>query len=138
VKDFSVELSSPSMTFRISIKTADQGDGQWFSPRMVKTVDIADTSIKVKHHYHVPESCGKESHVASPINVPKLGWTMEEGILSAWLAEDGATVTEGEPLYVLENDKVENEIPAPASGVLHRSGVPGETYAVGTEIGRIE
>ncbi|MFJ5263327.1 biotin/lipoyl-containing protein [Streptomyces sp. NPDC088387] len=76
--------------------------------------------------------------MASPINVPKLGWTMEEGILSAWLAEDGATVAEGDPLYVLENDKVENEIPAPAGGVLRQSGVVGETYAVGTEIGRIE
>jgi pyruvate/2-oxoglutarate dehydrogenase complex dihydrolipoamide acyltransferase (E2) component len=72
------------------------------------------------------------------INIPKLGWTMEEGTLSEWLVEDGATVAAGDPLYVLESDKVENEIEAPESGVLHRTKKAGEAYPVGTEIGRID
>ena len=63
---------------------------------------------------------------------------MEEGTLQEWLVEDGAAVNEGDPLYVLETDKVENEVTAPAAGVLRQSGVPGETYAVGAEIGQIE
>jgi pyruvate/2-oxoglutarate dehydrogenase complex dihydrolipoamide acyltransferase (E2) component len=72
------------------------------------------------------------------ISIPKLGWTMEEGTLTEWLVEDGAGVSEGDPLYLLESDKVENEITAPASGMLRRIGVEGESYPVGTEIGTIE
>jgi pyruvate/2-oxoglutarate dehydrogenase complex dihydrolipoamide acyltransferase (E2) component len=76
--------------------------------------------------------------VGSPINIPKLGWTMEEGTVTEWLVEDGATVAEGDPLYILESDKVENEIAAPASGVLRQAVAAGEVYPVGTEIGTIE
>jgi pyruvate/2-oxoglutarate dehydrogenase complex dihydrolipoamide acyltransferase (E2) component len=76
--------------------------------------------------------------MGSPINIPKLGWTMEEGTLTEWLADDGASVSEGDPLYMLESDKVENEIAAPASGVLRRIAAEGESYPVGTEIGTIE
>jgi len=63
---------------------------------------------------------------------------MEEGTLSEWLVDDGATIAEGDPLYLLESDKVENEIAAPASGLLRQTGTAGETYPVGTEIGTIE
>jgi pyruvate/2-oxoglutarate dehydrogenase complex dihydrolipoamide acyltransferase (E2) component len=76
--------------------------------------------------------------VGSSINIPKLGWTMEEGTVTEWLVDDGATVTAGEPLYLLESDKVENEIAAPASGVLRQAATAGEAYPVGTEIGTIE
>ena len=76
--------------------------------------------------------------MSSSINIPKLGWTMEEGTLTEWLVDDGATVTAGDPLYSLESDKVENEIAAPASGVLRHTATAGETYPVGTEIGTIE
>jgi pyruvate/2-oxoglutarate dehydrogenase complex dihydrolipoamide acyltransferase (E2) component len=77
--------------------------------------------------------------VGSSINIPKLGWTMEEGTLTEWLVDDGATVAAGDPLYSLESDKVENEIAAPAGGVLRRqTAIAGETYPVGTEIGTIE
>jgi pyruvate/2-oxoglutarate dehydrogenase complex dihydrolipoamide acyltransferase (E2) component len=76
--------------------------------------------------------------VGSAVSIPKLGWTMEEGTVTEWLVDDGGTVAEGDPLYVLESDKVENEIVAPASGVLRQSAVAGESYPVGTQIGTIE
>jgi pyruvate/2-oxoglutarate dehydrogenase complex dihydrolipoamide acyltransferase (E2) component len=76
--------------------------------------------------------------MGTPINIPKLGWTMEEGTLSKWLIDDGATVAAGDPLYILETDKIENEIAAPASGVLRHGGVEGDVYPVGSEIGAIE
>jgi pyruvate/2-oxoglutarate dehydrogenase complex dihydrolipoamide acyltransferase (E2) component len=63
---------------------------------------------------------------------------MEEGAISEWLVDDGATVAEGDPLYILESDKVENEVAAPASGVLRQTGAAGEAHPVGTEIGTIE
>jgi pyruvate/2-oxoglutarate dehydrogenase complex dihydrolipoamide acyltransferase (E2) component len=76
--------------------------------------------------------------MSASINIPKLGWTMEEGTLTEWLVEEGSTVNEGDPLYILETDKVDNEVVAPAAGVLRRRGVAGEVYPVGTEIGTIE
>jgi pyruvate/2-oxoglutarate dehydrogenase complex dihydrolipoamide acyltransferase (E2) component len=71
------------------------------------------------------------------ISIPKLGITMEEGTLSEWLVADGDAVTTGQPLYVLETDKTENEIESPASGVIALRGQLGETYAVGAVIATI-
>jgi pyruvate/2-oxoglutarate dehydrogenase complex dihydrolipoamide acyltransferase (E2) component len=62
---------------------------------------------------------------------------MSEGILSEWYVEDDDDVREGDPLYLLATDKVENEIAAPASGVIRIVGVAGQTYPVGTMIGEI-
>jgi len=76
--------------------------------------------------------------MATPISIPKLGVSMSEGTLVEWLVSDGQTVNVGDILYRIETDKVENEIEAPAAGVVHLSGVEGETYEVGTQIGSID
>lgn len=76
--------------------------------------------------------------MATDIILPKIGFSMTEGELAEWLVEDGATVTEGEPLYSIESDKSTNEVESPASGTLRITGVVGETYEVGTVIGTIE
>ena len=59
-----------------------------------------------------------------PINIPKLGVSMTEGTLVEWLVADGDEVSEGQPLYVVETDKVENEVEATAAGTVrhHRRG----------------
>jgi len=70
--------------------------------------------------------------------VPKLGFSMEEGALIEWLAEDGTEVKEGQPLYVLESDKSAQEIESPAGGVLKILVQPGEDQlAVGTLLAEI-
>ena len=76
--------------------------------------------------------------MATDILLPKIGFSMTEGVLAEWLVEDGASVTEGAPLYAIESDKSTNEVEAPASGTLRIVGVPGETYEVGAIIGSIE
>jgi pyruvate/2-oxoglutarate dehydrogenase complex dihydrolipoamide acyltransferase (E2) component len=76
--------------------------------------------------------------MATEIILPKIGFSMTEGVLAEWLAADGASVTEGQPLFSIESDKSTNEVEAPASGVLKITGVPGETYEVGSVIGVIE
>ena len=63
---------------------------------------------------------------------------MNEGVLSRWLVEDGATSREGQPLYELESDKSLQEVEAPASGRLKiLVAATGETYPVGTVLGEI-
>jgi pyruvate/2-oxoglutarate dehydrogenase complex dihydrolipoamide acyltransferase (E2) component len=76
--------------------------------------------------------------MATDIILPKIGFSMTEGVLAEWLAQDGATVTAGDPLYAIESDKSTNEVEAPASGTLRVTGVAGETYQVGDVIGTIE
>lgn len=75
--------------------------------------------------------------MSTEILLPKLGFSMDKGVLSEWLVADGAPVTEGQPLYSLESDKSVEEIPAPASGTLKILMAPGSEYDVGTVLGEI-
>jgi len=63
---------------------------------------------------------------------------MTEATFVEWLVDDGAVVADGQPLYSVETDKVESEVPSPAAGTLHQAAEPGEVYPVGTEIGTLD
>jgi pyruvate/2-oxoglutarate dehydrogenase complex dihydrolipoamide acyltransferase (E2) component len=76
--------------------------------------------------------------MAVEILLPKIGFSMNEGQIAEWLAKDGDTVSEGQPLFSLEADKSTNEVEAPASGTLRITATPGETYEVGTVLGYID
>ena len=56
--------------------------------------------------------------MAKVVVMPKLGLTMTEGTVSKWLKKVGDAVSEGEPLFEVETDKLTNTIEASASGVL--------------------
>ncbi|MCC7106295.1 MAG: E3 binding domain-containing protein, partial [Chloroflexi bacterium] len=58
--------------------------------------------------------------MATDVVMPTLGLTMEEGTILRWLKQEGETVQKDEPLFEVETDKAAMEVPAPASGVLHR------------------
>lgn len=75
--------------------------------------------------------------MSTEILLPKLGFSMNEGLLSEWLVADGGAVTAGEPLFALESDKSTQEVEAPASGTLKIIKEIGETYPVGTVLGEI-
>jgi pyruvate dehydrogenase E2 component (dihydrolipoamide acetyltransferase) len=67
--------------------------------------------------------------------MPRMGETVNEGTVNAWFKKVGDQVTEGEPLLEIGTDKVDTEIPAPASGTLSEIRVPeGETVDVMTVI----
>ena len=77
--------------------------------------------------------------MSTEVLLPKIGFSMNEGVLTRWLVDDGATVKQGEPLYELESDKSLQEVEAPASCRLRITiDVTGETYPVGTVLGHIE
>ena len=75
--------------------------------------------------------------MSTEILMPKIGFAMNEGTLTRWLIDDGASVTSGQPLYELESDKSVQEIEAPASGKLRIIAATGASYAVGTLLGEI-
>lgn len=76
--------------------------------------------------------------MATDVLLPKLGFSMEEGTLTEWLAADGEQVNEGQPLFLLESDKSTTEVEAPAGGRLSVLKPAGETYEVGTLLATIE
>lgn len=76
--------------------------------------------------------------MAFDVLMPKIGFSMNEGVLQGWLVADGATVTEGQPLYELESEKSTQEVESPASGILRIKAEVGETYEVGALLAVIE
>src|SRR5262249_2152848 len=80
---------------------------------------------------------GRATRVATPVTMPMLGLTMEEGTVAEWLKQEGETVTRDEPLLTVEMDKGTVEVPSPASGVLRIVVQPGTTVAVKTLIAEI-
>lgn len=75
--------------------------------------------------------------MTTQVLLPKLGFSMNEGTLAEWLAEDGAIVSEGQILYALESDKSIQEVESPASGTLRIVAQIGEVYPVGTLLAEI-
>ncbi|MDE3074317.1 MAG: 2-oxo acid dehydrogenase subunit E2 [Chloroflexota bacterium] len=75
--------------------------------------------------------------MATPVIMPMLGLTMEEGAVADWLKHEGDEVTKDEPLFTVEMDKGIVEVPAPASGILRRVSMPGQTVPVKTVIAEI-
>src|SRR5699024_5419384 len=56
--------------------------------------------------------------MAEEIVMPKLGATMEEGIIDAWLVEVGGEVEEGDSIVEVQTDKISMEVEAEISGIL--------------------
>lgn len=73
--------------------------------------------------------------MAEAILMPKLGQTVDDGLIVSWLVQEGAEIEMGDPLLVVETDKTEVEVECVADGVLLRIVVPaGETVVAGTVI----
>ncbi len=75
--------------------------------------------------------------MSTPVLPPKIGFSMSEGTLAEWLVTDGATVTEGQPIYALETEKATEEVESPAAGVLKIIGQPGTLHQVGDLVAEI-
>ena len=70
--------------------------------------------------------------------MPQMGESIFEGTITKWLKKPGDTVQRDEPLFEISTDKVDAEIPAPASGVLQEIKVmEGATVGVNTIVGTI-
>ena len=70
--------------------------------------------------------------------MPQMGESIFEGTLTKWLKQPGEKVQRDEPLFEISTDKVDAEIPAPASGVLREIRVPaGTTVQVNSVVGVI-
>ena len=72
------------------------------------------------------------------IVMPQMGESIFEGTITKWLKKPGDKVQRDEPLFEISTDKVDAEIPAPASGILQDiKVVEGNTEQVNTVVGTI-
>ena len=71
--------------------------------------------------------------MATRVDMPQLGLTMETGTILRWLVAEGETVEKGKPVVLIQTDKVEYEVESPAAGtVLRVVGKEGAEMPVGT------
>jgi len=76
--------------------------------------------------------------MSTQVIMPQLGESVVEGTIGKWLIAEGQPVKEYEPLLQITTDKVDTEIPAPASGILQKIYVAeGTTVAKGTLLAEI-
>ncbi len=70
--------------------------------------------------------------------MPQMGESIAEGTVTKWYKKLGDRVERDEPLFEISTDKVDTEIPSPASGVLSEIRVnEGETVPINTVVGVI-
>ena len=74
------------------------------------------------------------SLMATEVKLPRLGQGMESGVIVRWLKAEGDAVSQGDPLYELDTDKVTQEVEAEVDGVLTKIVVPEGEVEVGTTV----
>ena len=76
--------------------------------------------------------------MSDKILVPALGESITEATVAKWLKKEGEEVRADEPLVELETDKVNVDVPSPASGILNKINTGnGGTVKVGEILGEI-
>jgi 2-oxoglutarate dehydrogenase E2 component (dihydrolipoamide succinyltransferase) len=77
--------------------------------------------------------------MATDVVMPQMGESIFEGTITKWLKKPGDHVQRDEPLFEISTDKVDAEIPSPASGVLKDiKANEGQTVQVNTIVATIE
>src|SRR5881394_4457217 len=78
------------------------------------------------------------TETAVDVVMPQMGVSVSEGTITRWLKQEGEQIEADEPLLEISTDKVDTEVPSPASGVLTQILVQeGATVDVGTKLGQI-
>ena len=73
--------------------------------------------------------------MATPLPMPKLGLTMEEGTILKWRKDEGEAVEKGEIILDIQTDKVEYEVESPDGGLLLKTlAGEGDVVPCGTDI----
>src|SRR6476661_7723314 len=78
------------------------------------------------------------TNTAVDVVMPQMGVSVSEGTITKWNKQVGDTIEADETLLEISTDKVDTEVPSPASGVVSEILVQeGETVDVGTLLARI-
>jgi 2-oxoglutarate dehydrogenase E2 component (dihydrolipoamide succinyltransferase) len=125
--------------------TGGPGDAET-KQQVAETPKVEETEPAVKIAQEAPAPTATESNPQSAIPnpqsqdatevvMPQMGESITEGTVSKWLKTVGEKVDKDEPLLEISTDKVDAEVPSPASGTLLEIKVnEGETVEVGSVV----
>src|SRR3954470_3499763 len=86
-----------------------------------------------------PAEAEEPAGEAVEITMPAMGESVSEGVILEWAKQPGDAVEADEAIVEISTDKVDAEVPAPASGVMEEIlANPGDTVTVGQVIGRMK
>ena len=78
------------------------------------------------------------TETATDVVMPQMGVSVSEGTITRWLKQEGEHVEADEPLLEISTDKIDTEVPSPATGTVTQILVQeGETVDVGTKLAQI-
>src|SRR5712692_5446311 len=78
------------------------------------------------------------TETATDVVMPQMGVSVSEGTITRWLMQEGEHVEADEPLLEISTDKIDTEVPSPATGTVTQILVQeGETVDVGTKLAQI-
>ena len=78
------------------------------------------------------------TETAVDVVMPQMGVSVSEGTITKWLKQEGEQIEADEPLLEISTDKVDTEVPSPASGTVTQILVQeGETVEIGTKLAQI-
>jgi pyruvate dehydrogenase E2 component (dihydrolipoamide acetyltransferase) len=78
------------------------------------------------------------TETAIDVVMPQMGVSVSEGTVTRWLKQEGEHVEADEPLLEISTDKIDTEVPSPATGTVTQILVQeGETVDVGTKLAQI-
>ena len=123
--------SAPSGKQREGTPEPADGDPANEGPEGMPEPDAGNTGPSIV----AASSTGAGSTGGTNVVMPQMGESIFEGTITKWLKKAGDTVQRDEPLFEISTDKVDAEIPAPASGVLSEIKVPeGTTVEINTVV----
>ena len=112
---------SSSTRTRPSPRPSARRTSRWPASRCTSTTSSSPSPPRLP-----PPSPPKESRDMSvSVSMPQLGESVTEGTVTRWLKKEGERVEVDEPLLEVSTDKVDTEIPSPASGILRNRGRRG-------------
>src|SRR5918998_396547 len=104
------------------------------------STDKVDAEVPAAPEAPAPEEPpGEAAGAAVEITMPAMGESVSEGVILEWAKQPGDPVEADETIVEISTDKVDAEVPAPASGVMEEIlANPGDTVTVGQVIGRMK
>jgi pyruvate dehydrogenase E2 component (dihydrolipoamide acetyltransferase) len=121
---------APAQTKAAPVQSAPQADGAPAAQQPPAT----ETSPAVQEE-RSSAPAGANGGAATEVVMPQMGESIFEGTITKWLKKVGDKVQRDEPLFEISTDKVDAEIPAPASGVLREIKVKeGTTVQVNSVV----
>ena len=115
---------------------AGEGSAPAPTPTPVAAAPVVETPAPVAAAPVTPPPAAPVSNGSGTVvTMPALGESVTEGTVTRWLKNIGDSVAVDEPLLEVSTDKVDTEIPSPASGILTSIDVPADTtVAVGARL----